>query len=52
MNYTFDLKELTKKLAKYEAEPKEELTKNYGSFNYYLSLYAILNNIYPDLEIV
>ena len=47
MNDTFNLKKLTQKLAKYEDEAKEKLTENYSAFDYYLSLYAILNNIYP-----
>jgi hypothetical protein len=47
MNYTVNLTELTNKLADNEKYIKAKLTEKYDSFEYYLSVYAILNNIYP-----
>ena len=38
---------LTEKMTLYENNAKECLIKQNDSFDYYLSLYAILNNIYP-----
>lgn len=43
----FNIETLTKKIDNYNVIVRSHLQENYSSFEYYLSLYAILQNIYP-----